>query len=70
MKAKPEFAAPTWRLKTGRLYAGMSPFNASAVLTDVEHATVYDSRDNAEIKAKFFAALTGAEFEVEAVCAS
>ena len=57
----------TWRLKSGLLYAGLSGHRAALVGPD--DAAIFDSRDNPEIKARFFGALLNCKFEVES-CAS
>ena len=53
----------TWRLKSGLLYAGLN--GMCAALVGPDDAEIYDSRDNPEIKARFFGAILGCKFEVE-----
>lgn len=55
-----------WRLKFGKLYAGLTP-QAEIVLTTPEKAQVFDSRDDQQFKSKFYALVTGLKFEVENV---
>lgn len=57
----------TWRLKSGLLYAGLNGMLAALVGPD--DAEVFDSRDNPEIKARFYGALLNCKFEAES-CAS
>jgi hypothetical protein len=53
----------TWRLKSGLLYAGLNGLLAAFVGPDA--AEIFDSRDNPEIKARFYGALLNCKFEVE-----
>jgi hypothetical protein len=57
----------TWRLKFGLLYAGLRGAMATPVLTSEDEAEIFDSRDNPEMKARYYSALLGCKFEVEAV---
>lgn len=64
---KTKHVGQTWRLKSGLLYAGLNGIKAALVGPD--DAEVFDSRDNSEIKAKFYGLLLNCKFEVEP-CAS
>lgn len=55
-----------WRLKSGLLYAGLGK-NYSAALVGPDDATVFDDRDNPEIKAGFYQALFNRPFEKEMI---
>lgn len=60
---KQKHVGQTWKLKSGLLYAGLNGLMAALVGPD--DAQVFDSRDNPEIKARFYGAVLGCKFEVE-----
>ncbi len=58
-----KYIGKTWRLKSGLLYAGLNGLRAALVGPD--NAEIFDSRDNPEIKSRFYGALLNCKFEVE-----
>ena len=62
-----ELAKIKWVLKdkSSGQYAGQNVF--SIILTDREHATVFDGRDDKELKVQVYNGVTGANFEVKLV---
>jgi len=53
----------TWKLKSGSLYAGTN--GPTAALVSPDKALVFDSRDNPELKARFYGAVLGCKFKAE-----
>ena len=57
----------TWKLKSGLLYAGLRGPAATPVLVADDNAEIFDSRDNPEMKARYYGAVLGCKFEVEPI---
>jgi hypothetical protein len=64
---KAKTVGQTWRLKYGLLYAGLRGVMAKPVLVSGDEAEVFDSRDNPEMKARYYGALLNCKFEVETI---
>jgi hypothetical protein len=66
---RPRFVGQTWRLRCGLLFAGMNRnkpgYPAAAV--GPEDAEIFDSRDNRELKRRYYSAAVGMPFVVEEV---
>ncbi len=60
---KQKVVGQTWRLKYGLLYGGLK--GLECVLVADSEAQVFDSRDNRELKQKFWSAICGVPFTVE-----
>ncbi|MDE2103528.1 MAG: hypothetical protein KGL39_40180 [Patescibacteria group bacterium] len=67
MKAK--HIGQTWKLKSGLLYAGIDDKTLAAKLVGPDDAQVFDSRDSASVKSRFYGILLKCKFEVE-LCAA
>jgi hypothetical protein len=67
MTTKTKYIGQTWRLKNGLLYAGLRGLAATPVLVSSDEAEIFDSRDNPEIKARYYNALLNCKFEVESI---
>lgn len=65
--AQIKFVGQAWRLKFGLLYAGLRGQNATPALVSIDDAEVFDSRDNPEMKARYYGAVLGCKFEVETI---
>jgi hypothetical protein len=64
---KNKFIGQTWRLRYGLLVAGLDGIDCVLVSEDDPRVQVFDSRDNPELKRKFWSIILGCPLEVECV---